>query len=1031
MDDACTELDKLVVNCEFENKQYVKLIELEKQHIERYQQEIEFNSKETTRLHTAVAQLEDDIKQCNRQFTLNKANIESLKTTSHVLSEHAAAMAAKLELLQEKRQKQRLDHATQIEHYKDVWDRYRMCYEKCPLAAELKILECEKKELTERVKDNQLEIATVKKQGDQLEERSNISKMSLQQFIVKVAELQVKRIMLGNSLNTLQCQKNSEEKSLMAASLENNTQMLTTMQLEDYEEHMESGDQISSPPAVEVASPMITVFSERDERDDVTLEGMEYGAQDIDSSLPCQDLPAPEWISMFQQKSNQKPPLTQHLETTSPAQYHVKETDMDSESSPEVSTSILESFPEPDEPMASRPEEAVQEAHNGPYVSYTKRNDAEESVNIHLSTSTKSTNLMQGHSYQHSQSSAMTVTATMTSMGNNNSTSTVNVPLSAPAATASGRRFNIPSAPQIRIPTIPSVPQIRIPTLNSRSLLCSAPQNISPSESQNVPGVLVPQYIGQPITRPPSVQHPQVQIPSNSAQAPFMMKTPEIPISPQLAHFTPKVTSPSELTGAVHSQKESTKQIQLSSQTKQIQLSSQEKQLQRPVTPALSVQVPRSPVVTQIPSFQSPMVTQTPRLQSPMVTQTPRLQSPMVTQNQRLQFPMVTQNQRLQSPIVTETPRLQSPMETPRFVVPAVSFGPRPAVSRLQSPRPLTFHVPPRSPKQLMAVSVEDQSPQHITASPELILSSPLQPASQSPITTEDMEECSTYFLPMTKDGSADVTTLSDSPDRSEALSVASTTGTTSPFDIEKHRQRMAELKKSPGQPTFVADRRMFPNESPDHKPVGGAGDHGNMDEGNKSSLTGMDGVMQIGMDGVMQIGMDGVMQMFASGDHGHQSSDEKKDYTPTTPSLFNFSDKETTSEDSPNVDRYLEMFGFGSNDETGIVNGFNLSLDNNYESDVNSTNKSLFNMNFGNEASTEKGSAFNFDFGFGTSTDAVEGNSEPVFKINFGETSPGIGNQKDADPTGNYLAMMFGNEPEGDTSQEPAQEFKINFKLV
>lgn len=123
-------------------------------------------------------------------------------------------------------------------------------------------------------------------------------------------------------------------------------------------------------------------------------------------------------------------------------------------------------------------------------------------------------------------------------------------------------------------------------------------------------------------------------------------------------------------------------------------------------------------------------------------------------------------------------------------------------------------------------------------------------------------------------------------------------------------------------------------------------------------------------------------------------------------------------------------MFGFSSNYESGDGGGFNFRLENSYGSDDPNTNKPLFAMDFGNEASTEKGSAFNFDFGFGSSADAVEGNSEPVFKINFGETSPGVGSQKGGDQGDNNLAMMFGNNPDGDITQEPAQEFKTNFKL-
>lgn len=56
---------------------------------------------------------------------------------------------------------------------------------------------------------------------------------------------------------------------------------------------------------------------------------------------------------------------------------------MDSENSPEVSASNQESFPEPDEPMTSSAEDAVQEAHSVPYVSYTKRIDAEGQFCVH------------------------------------------------------------------------------------------------------------------------------------------------------------------------------------------------------------------------------------------------------------------------------------------------------------------------------------------------------------------------------------------------------------------------------------------------------------------------------------------------------------------------------------------------------------------------------------------------------------------------------------------------------------------------
>ncbi|KAI8500419.1 hypothetical protein Bbelb_219850 [Branchiostoma belcheri] len=125
-------LDKLIQNLEFENKQQVKLIEKENEEREEFERQTKEKKEEITSMQKSISQMDEDTKRLHRQFKYNRDNVGSLKRTCQLLYEHEEALKHKLEDVTNAGEKQRTDCAKMLEHFQNVWAKHQEVYENMP-----------------------------------------------------------------------------------------------------------------------------------------------------------------------------------------------------------------------------------------------------------------------------------------------------------------------------------------------------------------------------------------------------------------------------------------------------------------------------------------------------------------------------------------------------------------------------------------------------------------------------------------------------------------------------------------------------------------------------------------------------------------------------------------------------------------------------------------------------------------------------------------------------------------------------------
>ncbi|XP_071109505.1 uncharacterized protein [Haliotis cracherodii] len=190
-DGAVMDLDRLIQSCEFENKQYVKLIEKENQQIEAYEREIEAKQRESIKLEEAISQLDEDTKRAHKQFTLNRDNCESLRKTMVVLMEHEVALNRKLNCLIANGEDERLQHEGIVKHYEDIYADYMVKYKTFPLVRDLAEYQEQIAAKEQIVQGTQDKINTLKNQLDEAQGGSEVNFKNLNKFIIKLAEMKL------------------------------------------------------------------------------------------------------------------------------------------------------------------------------------------------------------------------------------------------------------------------------------------------------------------------------------------------------------------------------------------------------------------------------------------------------------------------------------------------------------------------------------------------------------------------------------------------------------------------------------------------------------------------------------------------------------------------------------------------------------------------------------------------------------------------------------------------------------------------
>ncbi|XP_060078406.1 putative mediator of RNA polymerase II transcription subunit 26 [Ylistrum balloti] len=185
------DLDKLIKKVEFENQTFVRLIHKECQHIEALEKEIGEGKTVLADLQEKISQLDDDTSQGQRQYTYNRENCESLKKTLVVLKEHDEALDRQLTALEESAQHERNGHKEILQHYNDVWEDYQGKYKMFPLAQSLEEKKSSVSSLEKQLQEMETQIKQLHVQIHEIKESTDDELKDLNKFVINLAAVKL------------------------------------------------------------------------------------------------------------------------------------------------------------------------------------------------------------------------------------------------------------------------------------------------------------------------------------------------------------------------------------------------------------------------------------------------------------------------------------------------------------------------------------------------------------------------------------------------------------------------------------------------------------------------------------------------------------------------------------------------------------------------------------------------------------------------------------------------------------------------
>ncbi|CAG2221518.1 unnamed protein product [Mytilus edulis] len=183
------ELDNLIQSFEYENQQYIKLIEKESQHIEAIESDIHVRRGQADTLQHEIAQLDEDTKRAHKQFMHNRDNVENLKKTIPVLKDHEVALEKTLKSLIENGNQTRKERETMLQHYRDVWKDYEAKYKSFPLAQELEAKKQKVRILQNELNETEERVRNLQKQIQDFNSNHDVDFKDMKKLIIKIAEL--------------------------------------------------------------------------------------------------------------------------------------------------------------------------------------------------------------------------------------------------------------------------------------------------------------------------------------------------------------------------------------------------------------------------------------------------------------------------------------------------------------------------------------------------------------------------------------------------------------------------------------------------------------------------------------------------------------------------------------------------------------------------------------------------------------------------------------------------------------------------
>ncbi|CAL1537777.1 unnamed protein product [Lymnaea stagnalis] len=192
------DLDQLIHSYEYENQNFVKMIEQENQLIKALESQIEESTEDTKRMETDISHFEEETQRLLKQCNINKVNIDSQKKTRGLMCDHEAALLKKLESFKLETAEKQKFYKENIVKYSDIRDDHMRKYRCFPMAIELENKKAEVLSAQELVSQAESTKTSLKEMVAAKEDELNSKVMS--RIIVKIAKAKLRTFQLDKEI---------------------------------------------------------------------------------------------------------------------------------------------------------------------------------------------------------------------------------------------------------------------------------------------------------------------------------------------------------------------------------------------------------------------------------------------------------------------------------------------------------------------------------------------------------------------------------------------------------------------------------------------------------------------------------------------------------------------------------------------------------------------------------------------------------------------------------------------------------------
>ncbi|XP_072174782.1 uncharacterized protein [Diadema setosum] len=211
------DLDRAIHNLEFEKKQQLRELEKEQQQISVLEASLKEKQDGIRRMEEELTKMDEETKNCHRQFRQNKESKESLKKHATVLNAHLENLEVKIIDRDKKFESENAQHDQTLEHYQSIWRSYEEVYMEQELAQELKKWQLEVLQRKEAIKQGVAQITHLQGCIEEVEaeiEARESPFSTINDFILKIAELKLSTMANSREALDLMCSISSSKKEL-------------------------------------------------------------------------------------------------------------------------------------------------------------------------------------------------------------------------------------------------------------------------------------------------------------------------------------------------------------------------------------------------------------------------------------------------------------------------------------------------------------------------------------------------------------------------------------------------------------------------------------------------------------------------------------------------------------------------------------------------------------------------------------------------------------------------------------------------